>query len=80
MDRQLLQEELETFEQCKDALLGEHENEYAVVRGSELLGTFVSEIDAVNAAYGAFGNVPFLVKKIERIELPLNFVSHHIAL
>jgi hypothetical protein len=36
-------------------------------------------MDAIAAGYQQFGNVPFLVKQIVKIETPQNFVSNLLA-
>jgi hypothetical protein len=36
-------------------------------------------MDAIAAGYQQFGNVPFLVKQILRIEAPLNFMPSLLA-
>lgn len=75
-----LTQELETYESHKDELLGSSEGMYVLIHGDEIIGTFVSQKDAVADGYKRFGNVAFLVKKIEEVETPLNFVSRHLAI
>jgi len=36
-------------------------------------------MDAISAGYSNFGNVPFLVKQILKVEMPVSFVSNLLA-
>jgi hypothetical protein len=42
-------------------------------------GIFDTEADAIRDGYGRFGNVPFLVKKIQPVDIPEQFASNLIA-
>jgi hypothetical protein len=70
-----LAEELATFDAHRDELLGSAPNKFVLIKGSEILGTYETETDAINEGYRKLGNVPFLVKHIVESERPLNFVS-----
>jgi hypothetical protein len=37
-------------------------------------------MDAINWGYKELGNVPFLVKNISKLDIPLSFVSNLLAL
>lgn len=67
--------ELDLYEAQKDALLAEHEGQFVLIHDREIIGTYVAEDDALAEGYNRFGNVPFLVKRVDRIESPVNFVS-----
>lgn len=67
-----LEQELATFEAMR-AELAPHEGKYALISGSELLGVFDSQGDALDAGYKAKGLDPFLVKKISLVESILYF-------
>ncbi|HMD98487.1 MAG TPA: hypothetical protein VKM93_14280 [Terriglobia bacterium] len=71
----VLETELKAYEHHRDNLLSTAEGKFALVRGDAVVGVYESEIDAISEGYRRFGNVPFLVKQIVRIETPLNFVS-----
>jgi hypothetical protein len=73
-----LKEELETFENSREALLGSAPNKYVLIRKREIVGTYESESDAINEGYRRWGNVPFLVKHLVPAERPLNFFSGHV--
>lgn len=73
---QILDTELKTYKQHHDALLGTAEGKCVLIHGDEIVGVYDSKMDAIAQGYREFGNVPFLVKKIVKIESPLNFTSH----
>lgn len=75
-----LKEELATFEAHRDELVGSALDEYVLIKGSDIVGTYESERDAINEGYRRFGNVPFLVKQVAPTDRPLNFVSGLLAL
>jgi hypothetical protein len=79
MDRTALDKELDFFEANRAMLLGKARGEYALIHGDELIGTFVSKEDAINAGYEKFGNTPFLVKLITEVDEVLNFTSNLLA-
>ena len=71
----ILANELEAFERQKDDLLGKAEGKFALVRDDEVAGVFDSKEDAIEEGYKQFGNIPFLVKQIVRVETPQNYIS-----
>lgn len=73
---QVLDTELKTYEQNRDALLGTAEGKYVLIHGDEIVGVYDSKMDAIAQGYRDFGNVPFLVKKVVKVESPLNFTSN----
>ena len=73
---ELLDTEVETYERHREELLGHAEGKFVLVRDDKVVGVFDSKMDAIAQGYQRFGNVPFLVKQIVRVELPQNFVSH----
>jgi hypothetical protein len=75
-----LRKELETYESHRVELLATAENEFVLIHGADIMGTFETEVDAIKHGYRELGNVPFLVKKIVRVEHPENFVSNLIAI
>lgn len=68
--------ELKTYEQNRDHLLATAENKFALVHNKQVIGVYDSKMDAIAQGYQQFGNVPFLVKQIVKIEMPQNFVSN----
>jgi hypothetical protein len=67
---QILNTEIQTYKQQRDNLLGTSEGKFVLIRGNQVVGIFDSKMDAIAAGYQQFGNVPFLVKQILRIEAP----------
>jgi hypothetical protein len=72
--------ELETYEQHRSELLANAENKFVLIHGEEVKGTFDTESDAVTQGFESYGNVPFLVKRVVRVEHPETFVSNLIAI
>ena len=62
-----LEKELETYRQ-QFLKLKEQVGRYVVIRGSDVLGTWGTYEDAIQAGYQSCGLSPFLVKKIEAFE------------
>ena len=75
----VLEPELKTYERHKSELLGRAEGKYVLIHESEILGVFESKLDAINQGYERLGNVPFLVKRINQVDVPQNFVSGALA-
>lgn len=62
-----LHKELARFQQLLPELIGE-EGKFALIHGSDLVGTYQSYEDALKVGYDRFGLKPFLVKKINGSE------------
>lgn len=56
-------------------LLGTAEGKFVFIRHEEIAGVYDSKMDAIAQGYQKFGNVPFLVKQILKVETPQTFVS-----
>lgn len=76
---EMLKKELETYEREREALLGTAEGKFVLIHGDEVLGTFDTQQDAIGQGYALLGNVPFLVKQIVQVEVPIDFVSSLLA-
>ena len=74
-----LQEELEFFERQRLDLLARAPGKYALVKGSELIGIFDSEVEAAGAGYRQLENEPFLIKHIVEADVPLIFSSFNLG-
>ena len=74
-----LQEELEFFERQRLELLERASGKYVLIKGSEIIGIFDSEIEAARAGYRQIGNEPFLIKHIVEADLPLIFTSFNLG-
>ena len=75
-----LQRELETFEAHRAELLGQAPGKFALVHDGQVVDVFDAEADGIREGYRQFGNVPFLVKKIEPVDIPQRFASNLIAI
>lgn len=73
---QVLDTELKTYEQHRDQLLGRAEGKYVLIRNEQVIGVYESKMDAIAQGYQKFGNVPFLVKQVVKVEAPQNFISN----
>jgi len=76
MEENLLKKEIETYNKHKEKLLKENNGKFVLIKEEEIIGVYESQKDALNICIGKFGNVPFLVKKIEEIEEKQNFTSN----
>jgi hypothetical protein len=74
-----LEAELATYEARREELLASAEGKYVLIKGEEVAGVYDSQEDAVREGYRRFGNVPFLVKQVLRVEVPQRFVSGMLA-
>lgn len=72
-----LEKELETYRE-KLPELKEQEGKYALIHGSDLVGTFTSYDDAISQGYERFKLEPFLVKQIQSIE-QVQFISRFVG-
>lgn len=76
----LLELELKTYDAKREGLLSSAEGDFVLIKGEELVGTYDSPADAIRQGYQQFGNVPFLVKQVLRVETPQDFVSNLLAI
>lgn len=74
-----LEHELRYFEEHRLNLLSQAAGKYALIKGTELVGTFASETEAVGAGFRRFGNEPFLVKHIVEADIPLPFATFNLG-
>ena len=72
----ILDAELKTYEKNRDQLLGTAEGKFVLIQNSQVVGIYDSKMDAIAMGYQQFGNVPFLVKQIVKVEAPQNFTSN----
>ena len=61
----LLKEERQFFEANRAALLKEHRGKFALIKGSELIGTFDTDENAYAEGIQRFGNVAFLIRRVQ---------------
>ena len=75
-----LEEELKTYEENKQELVEKANGKYVLIKGKIIVDIFESEQDAIKMGIDKFGNVPFLVKKIEEVEQTQNYTSNLIKI
>ena len=75
-----LERELKTFDQHRAELVAKARDQFVLIKGDDVVGTFFSYEDALKAGYERFGAQPFLVKQIVEIDVPVNFTSLHVAI
>ena len=75
----LLTKEIKTFNHRRDELLATDEGRYALIHEDNVFGTSADEMDAIADGHKQFGNVPFLVRKISKVDYPANFVNHNVG-
>jgi hypothetical protein len=76
----MLEKEFAKYEAEKPNLLATNEGKFVLIRGDEIVGCFDSFAEGVKAGYAKFGNTPFLVKQVEAVDSPANFVSNLLAI
>ena len=74
-----LETELRFFNQQRTRLLQDAPGKFVLVKGESLIGVFDSETAAIRHGYQTLGNVPFLVKKVTEVDIPLNFTSFNLG-
>ena len=75
----VLEQELKTFDENRDHLLAKSEGKFVLIHEGEVIAVFDAKGDALAEGFKRFGNVPFLVKQVLKLDLPQNFVSNLIA-
>jgi hypothetical protein len=76
---EVLERELKTYEREKEQLLLRSTGKFVLIREDDVVGEYQTQSDAIAEGYRRFGNVPFLVKRIEEFETPINFLFGRIS-
>jgi hypothetical protein len=71
-----LEQELAAYN-AKLPELKEHEGQFALIHGSEVVGFFSTYEDAIKIGYDKFGLDPFLVKQVNTLE-QVQFISRFV--
>ena len=67
-----LKVELETYARRRDELREHHMGKFVVIHGKELLGAYDTFDNAANAAVSAYGDDPFLIRRVgDRSAMPM---------
>lgn len=64
----LLEKENKYYQSIKQKLLEESEGKFALIKGDKLIGLFDTDMDAYQVGIDRFGNVPFLIIRVEKDE------------
>lgn len=67
-----LELEIQTYESQRDELMRQHSGRFVVIAGKDVLGTYDTQEDALDAGYERVGLKPFLVKRIQAVDPVLN--------
>lgn len=73
-----LEKELAVFEKRLPEFTAEHEGQFVLIHGDEVVDFFTSYEDAIKVGYSRFGLDPFLVKQIQAIE-QMHFITRLIS-
>jgi hypothetical protein len=65
-----LEQEIATYRRELPGLLA-HAGKHVLIHGTEILGVYSTREAALEAGYGRFDHLPFLVKRIEAEERPV---------
>ena len=60
----VLKVEVEAFNERLDELLSECPGQYILIKGTEVLGKFPTQSEAMESGYRRFVDEPFLVRKV----------------
>lgn len=74
-----LEIELRYFNAHRTELVHDALGKFALIKGEQLIGIFDSDTIAIRHGYATLGNVPFLVKKVTEVDIPLNFTSFNLG-
>ncbi|MBI5397600.1 MAG: hypothetical protein HZA91_20070 [Verrucomicrobia bacterium] len=80
MNESLFKEEMAAFGRKKEELMRNCAGKFAVFKGAEYLGVFETMQSAYNTAIARWGNVPFLIKRVEEVDAAEQFPSLHFGL
>jgi len=74
-----LEAELQYFNEHHAELLEQAAGKFALIKGDRLIGMFDNETSAIRNGYQKLGNVPFLVKQVTEVDIPLTFTSFNLG-
>jgi phytoene dehydrogenase-like protein len=59
-----LEKELKFYKSQYKELLSHYENQFVLIKGGKLLGSFTTDLEAYKAGLEQVGNKPFLIKRV----------------
>lgn len=63
-----LDKELKYFESKKSEFLKTYENQFVLIKGEKLIGSFTTPAEAYKKGVEVYGNEPFLIKQVLKTE------------
>lgn len=66
---------LKTYDQNRARLIGKQEGKFVLIHEDQVVAIYDSRSDTIAHGYRQFGNVPFLVKQILKVESPEEVIS-----
>lgn len=72
----MFEKEMKTYQERLPDLLKTDAGKYAVIKGDEVIGTYVSIEDALSVGYDRFKKELFMVKQILLFQKPLDFTNN----
>jgi hypothetical protein len=67
----LFENEYQALEELRPDLVHDHEGDYVVIMGSNLLGVYPTAVQAYEAGLGAAGpDIPFLLERVRAVTEP----------
>ena len=74
-----LDKELTTYDRERASLLSQNAGKFVLIKDNNVLGIFDTQKDAIAEGYKRLGYVPFLVKEILAVDVPMDFSSGALA-
>jgi len=74
-----LQREQATYDTHRADLVGRAAGKFVLIHDDDVVAVFDTKADAISEGYRKYGNAPFMVKHVEAVETPHNFVSRLLA-
>ena len=71
MSRQEVLENLEVYESMRDEFEAKHLHKWVVFADKQLVGIYVTNVEATTAALQRFGEKPFLIHEVRKTPVPL---------
>lgn len=69
----ILQKELNYFNEHRRKWLETYENQFALIKDENLIGTYTTEAEAYKAGLEKIGNQPFLIKQVVKEDKEISY-------
>lgn len=74
-----LRDELAYYEETKPRLLAEYRNQYALIKGRDLIGVYPTREQAYEEGFARYRSESFLVKQVVEAETPQHLPMLYLA-